>query len=91
MRGQMITNPTTKERDMAKLIEVYEDAERFEVLERDGFSCRVCGRYTEAPPHHLVKRSQGGADIADNLITVCVECHRGIHDAVIALEPDAPR
>jgi hypothetical protein len=43
-----------------------------------------CGRRCENPwcrvkaaldPHHVVKRSQGGEDTADNLVMVCRYCH----------------
>ena len=30
-------------------------------------------------PHHIKKKSQGGLDIAENLITLCCACHRKIH------------
>jgi hypothetical protein len=41
------------------------------VLERDGSSCRVCGRYVEYPAlHHIRYRSEGGLDVPANLITI---------------------
>lgn len=49
------------------------------VLERDDYTCQVCSRYTEAPPHHVKYRSRGGSDTMDNLKTVCVFCHDDIH------------
>lgn len=50
------------------------------VLERDGSCCRMCGQYTEDPAlHHVVFRSQGGADVPSNLVTIgwtpYHECH----------------
>lgn len=51
------------------------------VQERDHFTCRQCGQYTEAVPHHVVPRSQGGSDDPDNLILLCEECHRTLHEA----------
>ena len=32
-----------------------------------------------AHAHHIKRRSQGGADTADNLLIVCVPCHQAIH------------
>ena len=37
--------------------------------------CRVCG---DAPPnelHHIIARSQGGSDVADNIAPLCHGCH----------------
>ena len=45
------------------------------VLERDDWICQQCDRYTEAPPHHLQKLSQGGQDVIENLISLCIRCH----------------
>ena len=56
---------------------------RIDVLARDDFKCRVCGRYTLAPPHHIVFRSQGGPDTMENMVTICgpleEDCHDGFH------------
>jgi predicted HNH restriction endonuclease len=30
--------------------------------------------------HHIVFRSRGGLNVAENLITVCGSCHADIHD-----------
>lgn len=44
---------------------------RSEVIERDGSCCRVCGRYVEHPAlHHILYRSQGGPNTAENLVVV---------------------
>lgn len=59
-------------------------AVRAAVLERDDYSCRVCGYYVGsgdlAQLHHKLKRSQGGQDTAENLITVDPICHADIED-----------
>lgn len=56
-----------------------------EVWERDG-GCVVCGAMTNLDkPHHAY---YGGIDAirtpnrndADQLVTICVECHRDIHE-----------
>ena len=49
------------------------------VLRRDNFTCQKCGRHTLAPPHHIIKRSQGGSDTMDNLVTLCMDCHEREH------------
>jgi 5-methylcytosine-specific restriction endonuclease McrA len=55
------------------------------VLERDNYTCQFCGCWTEERPHHKIYRSQGGSDIASNLITACCVCHRAIHDGKITI------
>ncbi len=52
---------------------------QIEVLERDNFTCQECGTYTEAPPHHKIKLSQGGSDTTENLTTLCMTCHAKEH------------
>jgi len=42
--------------------------------------CRTCGdsvarSWGTLDPHHLVSRSDGGDDIADNIIGLCRDCH----------------
>ncbi len=49
--------------------------------------CEVCLVWT-APiqPHHIMSRGMGGAgrmDITENLVAVCPNCHRLIHDGHI--------
>jgi len=56
---------------------------RFEVFQRDGFTCQYCGR---KPPEvvlevdHIMPRSKNGSDDMENLITSCFDCNRGKRD-----------
>ena len=38
--------------------------------------------------HHVIKRSQGGGDQPDNLITLCMYCHAVIHGTRFPDMPD---
>jgi 5-methylcytosine-specific restriction endonuclease McrA len=49
------------------------------VLERDGWRCQSCGSSKDLQVHHLKERSRLGDDELDNLITLCVDCHRIRH------------
>lgn len=49
--------------------------------------CRICRRVESNGSvqdriefHHLVRRSQGGDDVPDNIVPLCTMCHRQIHD-----------
>lgn len=63
------------------------------VKRRDNYTCQAhkvglpqC--YNRFPPpyhhllhaHHVIKRSRGGKDIPQNLVTLCNECHGLTHD-----------
>ena len=59
------------------------------VLHRDGYTCQCCkGRRKDAKleVHHIVYRSNGGSDDADNLITLCHTCHKAVHRGSITLK-----
>ena len=54
---------------------------KLEVFERDGYLCGWCkvpGGALDA--HHVIRRSQGGRDVAGNLRAVHRLCHRALHD-----------
>ncbi|MBX7532629.1 HNH endonuclease [Qipengyuania sp. 1XM1-15A] len=65
------------------------DPVRIEVLERDGFACRVCGwtrdKASRDDPrrllelHHVHEHRDGGKNEADNLVTLCNVDHDEVH------------
>ena len=54
------------------------------VLERDGWRCQWCGRMENLQVHHILQRSRLGDDAAENLVTLCAECHHRVHNANIS-------
>lgn len=49
---------------------------RYFVFARDNYTCQVCKKRNKVlNTHHLLYKSKGGSDRADNLITVCTDCH----------------
>jgi 5-methylcytosine-specific restriction endonuclease McrA len=60
--------------------ELYEQL-RKEVLRRDSWRCQICGSRQNLHVHHKQLRSQQGADDDLNLITLCVDCHEGLHQS----------
>lgn len=52
-------------------------------LERVGEPCEICEARQGTEVHHRVFRSQGGDDVEENFVLVCVDCHRGIHDGTV--------
>lgn len=74
---------------------------REQVLERDGYECRFCGMSDEEhnekcgrslDVHHVIPRADGGEDRTDNLVALCLSCHRtleNLHAQAIAAHYDA--
>lgn len=68
-------------------------AEQWEQIREEKLGpCRGCDNYKLSPParvelHHVVFRSHGGGDIADNLIPL----HTGCHELVHARHPETVR
>lgn len=49
---------------------------RYFVFARDKYTCQVCKKQNQIlHTHHILYKSKGGTDRADNLITVCSDCH----------------
>lgn len=53
---------------------------RFEILRRDGHTCRYCG--ARAPEvaltvDHVKPTALGGTDVPENLVTACADCNSG--------------
>ena len=49
---------------------------RYFVFARDEYTCQVCKKKNKIlHTHHIIYRNEGGTDRADNLITVCTDCH----------------
>lgn len=59
---------------------------RPKVLERDNYSCVLCGCNEGIAIHHIVFRSQLGKSTMDNLALLCIHCHVPIAHGVNAKE-----
>jgi 5-methylcytosine-specific restriction endonuclease McrA len=59
-------------------LETYREL-KLKILERDGWRCQRCGRRDRLQIHHIIRRSQSGADCEENLIVLCGECHDALH------------
>ena len=55
--------------------------DRFLILKRDGYRCKLCGRTAEDGVRlhidHILARSKGGTSEHSNLHTLCEECNLG--------------
>lgn len=52
-----------------------------DVTMRDNFTCQLCGTKSNIQLHHIIYRSEDRNKIndVDNLICLCVKCHRLVH------------
>lgn len=49
---------------------------RYFVFARDNYTCQVCKKKNKIlQTHHILYKSKGGTDRADNLINICTDCH----------------
>lgn len=68
-------------------------SKRFEIFNRDGFTCQYCGL---RPPDvvleldHMVAVANGGTNEDLNLITACYDCNRGKSARVLGAAPPRP-
>ena len=56
------------------------------ILHRDNYTCQCCGkRNCRLEVHHIKFKSNGGTDDEENLITLCEDCHKGVHAGTVVL------
>ena len=59
---------------------------RSAILHRDNYTCQCCGKKNcRLEVHHIKFKSNGGTDDEENLITLCEDCHKGVHAGTIVL------
>ena len=50
------------------------------VLSRDNYTCQSCKKEAQhLEVHHIIPRHQDGSDSMENLVTLCNDCHKKIH------------
>lgn len=56
------------------------------ILHRDKYTCQCCGKKNcRLEVHHIKFRRDGGTDDEENLITLCEDCHKGVHAGTVVL------
>ena len=92
--GKIITGSNYKVGYMARTLPSDWATRRREVLRRDDFRCRNCGRNEDMrgvslEVHHIIPRKRGGDHQKYNLITLCSHCHDHAHNGDVKA-PDDP-
>ncbi len=62
---------------MTKYEKIYRQA--FGYVISDFIPCEVCGAGAAMPPHHITEKSQGGKDVIENLMALCMNHHDDYH------------
>ena len=56
------------------------------ILHRDNYTCQCCGKKNcRFEVHHIKFKRNGGTDDEENLITLCEDCHKGVHAGTVVL------
>ena len=72
------------ETDLQYKDEVRFSGNRYKVLERDEYTCQICGNTHQLIVHHIDNSGQSNEPNNDmsNLITLCRRCHINIHKII---------
>ncbi len=50
---------------------------RLEVLQRDNYQCQNCYKSSHTlDVHHIIPRHRKGLDVLNNLVALCIKCHK---------------
>lgn len=82
MKNPSLANPKVKHWGYQKGPNYGFENTKAMVLTRDCYTCQHCkGKHKDShlEVHHIIYRSQGGSDDAENLITLCGTCHTALH------------
>lgn len=86
MKNPSLINEKVKRWGYQKGFNYEHSSRRKAVLHRDNYTCQCCSKKNcRLETHHIIFRSRGGSDDENNMITLCVECHKGIHNGTIVL------
>ena len=56
------------------------------ILHRDNYTCQCCGKKNcRLEVHHVKFKRDGGTDDEENLLTLCEDCHKGVHAGTVTL------
>lgn len=52
---------------------------------RDEYTCQVCGSKNRVEGHHIIDHQFFGAASIDNIISLCHNCHKSVHNGKLSL------
>lgn len=48
-------------------------------LEREGYTCQLCGTHRDLHAYPIRYRSRGGDEVPEDPLTLCRACHEAVH------------
>ena len=92
MKNPRLKNEKIKHWGYQKGFNYGHSSRRKAVLHRDNYTCQCCGKKNcQLQTHHIIFRSRGGSDDENNMITLCKDCHKGIHSGTITLDKNTKK
>ena len=86
MKNPSLINEKVKHWGYQKGFNYGYSSRRETILHRDNYTCQCCGKKNcRLEVHHIKFKSNGGTDDEENLITLCKECHKGVHAGTVVL------
>ena len=86
MKNPSLMNEKVKHWGYQKGFNYGYSSRRSAILHRDNYTCQCCGKKNcRLEVHHIKFKSNGGTDDEENLITLCEDCHKGIHTGIVVL------
>ena len=86
MKNPSLINENVKHWGYQKGFNYGYSSRREAVLHRDNYTCQCCGKKNcRLEVHHIKFKSNGGTDDEENLITLCEDCHKGVHTGTVVL------
>ena len=87
MKNPSLINEKVKHWGYQKGFNYGYSSRRKAVLHRDNYTCQCCGKKNcRLEVHHIKFRGNGGTDDEGNLITLCTDCHKGVHTGTVILD-----
>ena len=86
MKNPSLINEIVKHWGYQKGFNYGYSSRREAVLHRDNYTCQCCGKKNcRLEVHHIKFKSNGGTNDEENLITLCEDCHKGVHAGTVEL------
>ena len=86
MKNPGLMNEKVKQWGYQKGFNYGYSSRRSAILHRDNYTCQCCGKKNcRLEVHHIKFKSNGGTDDEENLITLCEDCHKGVHAGTVIL------
>ena len=87
MKNPSLMNEKVKHWGYQKGFNYGYSSRREAILHRDNYTCQCCGKKNcRLEVHHIKFKSDGGTNDEENLITLCEDCHKGVHAGTIVLD-----